>query len=187
MPPSWDLDHDTLGNDYISYDDSLRDVRDYPGVLDFTADIPANHENARGVSVDPQVQGLIDHDLVRRDLGGFIRGSITAKWKRSVSRAKETFTGSRASYSKKGDRYPQQQKILAQRRHAACCCRADGRVTLYRRVRPNNNNNNNTALAEFFSQVRCTSCDNWVSTPTQTRRILRISLMPRWLRLKSPT
>ena len=55
VPPSWDIDDDTLDNDYISYDDLLRDVRDYADVLDFTANVPANHGNASGVSVDPQV------------------------------------------------------------------------------------------------------------------------------------
>ena len=44
--------------------------RDYIGVLNLTANIPANHENANGVSADPQVQGLVDQfrDLIRRDL-----------------------------------------------------------------------------------------------------------------------
>ena len=42
VPPSWDLDDSTLNNDCISYDDLLRDVRDYTGVLDFTANTPAN-------------------------------------------------------------------------------------------------------------------------------------------------
>ena len=70
VPPSWDLDGDTLDNDYISYDDLLLDVRDYTGVLDFTANIPANHENASDVSADPQVQGSSDQirDFTRRDL-----------------------------------------------------------------------------------------------------------------------
>ena len=68
VPPSRDIDDDTLNN-YISYDDLLRDVRDYTGVLDFTANALANHENASGVSVDPQVQELVDQirDLTRRD------------------------------------------------------------------------------------------------------------------------
>ena len=68
--PSWDHDDDTLDNDYISYNGLRRDVRDYIGVLDFTANIHANHENASGVSVDPQVQELVDRirDLTRKDL-----------------------------------------------------------------------------------------------------------------------
>ena len=41
-------------------DDLLRDVRDYTDVLEFTVNIPANYENASGVSADPQVQGLVD-------------------------------------------------------------------------------------------------------------------------------
>ena len=68
-PPSWDLD-DTLDNDYILYDDLMREVRDYTGVLGFTVNISANQEIASGVSADLQVQGLVDqiHDLTRRDL-----------------------------------------------------------------------------------------------------------------------
>ena len=70
VPPSWDIEDDTLDNDFISYDDLLRDVRDYADVLDFTANAPASHENASGVSADPQVQELVDQirDLTRRDL-----------------------------------------------------------------------------------------------------------------------
>ena len=72
VPPSWDIDDDNLDNDYISYDDLLRDVRGYTGILNFTANAPANHENASGVSADPQVQELVDQirDLTinRRDL-----------------------------------------------------------------------------------------------------------------------
>ena len=48
VPPSWDLDDDTLNNDYVSYDELLRDVRNYTGVLDFTADIPPRYKNASG-------------------------------------------------------------------------------------------------------------------------------------------
>ena len=70
VQPSWDIDDDIHVNDYISYDILLRDVRDYTGVVDFTANIPANHENASGVSADAQVQELADQsrDLTRRDL-----------------------------------------------------------------------------------------------------------------------
>ena len=71
VPPSWDLDDDTLGNDYISYNDLLRDVRGYTGALDFNINIPANHENAGSVSADPYAQGLVDQipDLTsRKDL-----------------------------------------------------------------------------------------------------------------------
>ena len=53
VPPSWDLDDGTLDNNYSSHDELLRDVTDYTGVLDFTANIPANHEGASGVSADP--------------------------------------------------------------------------------------------------------------------------------------
>ena len=70
VPPSWDIDDNTLGNGYISYDDLLRDVRGCTGVLDFTANTPANPENASDVSADPQVQELVDQirDLSRRGL-----------------------------------------------------------------------------------------------------------------------
>ena len=70
VPPSWDLDDSTLKNDFISYGDLLRNVRDNAGGLDFTANIPANHENASGMSADPQVHGLVDEirDFTRRDL-----------------------------------------------------------------------------------------------------------------------
>ena len=69
MPPWWDLDDDTLDNDYILYDDLLLDVKNYTGVLDLTANIPANHENTSSVSTDQQVQGLVEQirDLARRD------------------------------------------------------------------------------------------------------------------------
>ena len=68
--PSWDIDDDTLDNDYISYDDLLRDVRDYTVFLNFTANIPANHENTSGVSTDAQVQEVVDQirDFTRRGL-----------------------------------------------------------------------------------------------------------------------
>ena len=67
VPPSWDIDDDTLDNDYISYNDLLRDVRDYTGVLDLT-DILARHENASDVSTDAQVQDLVYQirDLTRK-------------------------------------------------------------------------------------------------------------------------
>ena len=70
VPPSWDIDDDTLDNGRISYDDLLWDVRDYTGVLYVTANTPANHENASGVSADPQVQELVDQIryLTRREL-----------------------------------------------------------------------------------------------------------------------
>ena len=44
VPPLWDLDDDSLDNDYTSHDDILRDVRDCIGVLNFTANIPASHD-----------------------------------------------------------------------------------------------------------------------------------------------
>ena len=48
VPPLWDLDDDSLDNDYTSYDDLLWDVRDCTGVLNFTANIPVSHD-ARAV------------------------------------------------------------------------------------------------------------------------------------------
>ena len=70
VPPWWGLDVDTLDNVFMSYDDLLQDVRDYTGVPDFTTNIPDNHEGASGVSVDPQVQGLVERirDLTRKYL-----------------------------------------------------------------------------------------------------------------------
>ena len=70
VPPWWGLDVDTLDNVFMSYDDLLQDVRDYTGVPDFTTNIPDNHESASGVSVDPQVQGLVERirDLTRKYL-----------------------------------------------------------------------------------------------------------------------
>ena len=63
-------DDNTLDNDHILYDDLLRDIKNYTGVLNFTANISVKHENASGVSADLQVQGLVDQirDLTRRDL-----------------------------------------------------------------------------------------------------------------------
>ena len=37
VPPWWDIDDGTLDNDFISYDDLLRNVMDYTGVLHLTA------------------------------------------------------------------------------------------------------------------------------------------------------
>ena len=70
VSPSWDLDDDTLDNDYMLYDDLLRDSRDYTGVLDFNANISANHKNTSSVLADLQMQVLFDQirDLNRRDL-----------------------------------------------------------------------------------------------------------------------
>ena len=48
VPPLWDLDDDSLDNDFTSYDDLLWGVRDCTGVLNFTAKIPVSHD-ARSV------------------------------------------------------------------------------------------------------------------------------------------
>ena len=70
VPSLWNLDDETLDNDYILYDDSMRDVRDYTGGLDFTANIPAKRENASGVSVDSTVKESVDQirTLTRKNL-----------------------------------------------------------------------------------------------------------------------
>ena len=70
VPLLWNLYGDTLDNDFILHDGLLRGITGYTDVLDFTTNIPANHENTSSVSADPQVQGLVDQirDLTRRDL-----------------------------------------------------------------------------------------------------------------------
>ena len=60
VPPSGDLGDNTLDSDYISLDDLLRDVSDYTGVLDVTANISVYHKNASGISTDLQVKGSVD-------------------------------------------------------------------------------------------------------------------------------
>ena len=149
-PPSWDIDDDTLDIDCISYDDLLRDVRDYTGVLDFTAHAPANHENASGVSADPQVQELVDQirDLTRRDLltpaapspeaaapaeplPGAVREPLSGEPHRRVKgerrKKQRHFPRPPCRLHEKVGPYAQQQGPSAQRRHAACCRRAHGR------------------------------------------------------------
>ena len=69
--PSWDLDDVHSGQrTYLSYGDLLWNIRNYTGVLDFTAKISADHENVSSVSADPQVPQLVDEirDLTWRDL-----------------------------------------------------------------------------------------------------------------------
>ena len=171
VPPSWDIDDDTLNIDYISYDDLLRDVRDYIGVLDFTANAPANHGNASGVSADPQVQELVDQirDLTRRDLftpavpspgavspaeplPGAVReplsGGVSSPSEGGASQETEGLSpASMPATSKKGSRYAHQQ---------------GSSVTRYRGACPNKNNtddndinnNNHAALAERFQSSK---------------------------------
>ena len=81
IPPSCDLDDDALDNNYISYDELLRNIRDYNGVLDFTIGIPSDHKNASGVSVDPQVHGLVDQIQDLR----FSDARCTFSWSRITS------------------------------------------------------------------------------------------------------
>ena len=132
---SWDLD-DTLDNGV------LQDVRDFTGVLDFTANTPTNRENACGVSTNPQVQGLVDqiHYLTRRDLltpttplpgaassaeplpgaaGGHSFGGASPK-RGGLSPAPMLAT------ARRGTTAPQQDSS-AQHHEAACCRGADGR------------------------------------------------------------
>ena len=177
VPPSWDIEDDTLDNDYISYDDLLRDVRDYTGVLDFTANAPANHENASGVSTDPQVQELVDQirDLTRRDLltpaapspgaaspaeplPGAVRELLSGGASPpSVGGASQETEGlspapmpatSRRGTSMRNNRVHRPNVVT--RRAAA---EMTGAATRYKGARPNNNNMNNNkhaALAELF-------------------------------------
>ena len=44
VPPLWDLDDDSLDNDYTSYDDLPQDVRGCTSVLNFTDNIPGSHD-----------------------------------------------------------------------------------------------------------------------------------------------
>ena len=167
IPSSWDLDDDTLENDYISYDDLLWDVRDYINVLDFTANIPANHENASGVSADPQAQEFVDQirDFTGKDLltpAAPLPGAGSQAEPLSGA-LKEPLSGAASPPSEKGASpeiaglSPTTVSATA-RRGAAMhnnityrpnvgtqCAAAEvaGAVTGYRGVRPNNKNNNN--------------------------------------------
>ena len=62
---------------------------DYTGVLNFTASIPANHENASRVSADPRVQELVDQTRSYQERLAHSRG--TYAWNRIIS---ETFARS---------------------------------------------------------------------------------------------
>ena len=186
LPLSWDpdddtLDNNTLDNDYISYDNVLQDARDYTGVFDFTTNILANHDNASGVSADPQVQGLVDHirDLTRKDLptsAAPLPGAVSPvepllraagepsppSGGGASGETRTFFACPRTRYSEEGNRYAQHQDSSAQWRHARAVTELMGVVTRYRGVRPSNNNNSNyhATLAESFSRVRRTSCNN---------------------------
>ena len=151
-------------------------VRDYIGVLDFTANISANHENTSGVSTDPQVQELVDqtHDLTRRDLlttaapspgaaspaellpgaaWGPLSGGASLQGGGGASPETEGFSPApvsattRRGVAMRNNRVP--RLIVVARRGAA---KLTGVVTRYKRVRPNNNNNNNShaTLVERF-------------------------------------
>ena len=164
ISPFWDLDGDTLDKDYISYDDLLRDVRDYTGVLDFTANILTNHENTSGVSADPQVQGLVDQirDLTRKYL---LTSAVplpgAASLVEPLPRAAGESSSEGTSPPSGEGASPQTEELLpvlvpftARRgtamrnnrvtrsnvvtRHAAV--ELTGAVSRYRRIRPDNNN-----------------------------------------------
>ena len=175
VPPSWDLDDDILDNDYISYDDLLWDIRDYTGVLDFTTNIPANRENANGVSADPQVQELVDEirHLTRRDFltpGALWPGAaspaepLPGAVREPLSRGTSPPSRGEAS-PKTGELSPAPMPVTARRGTAMrnniipwlnvvtwrAATEPRGVVARYRVVRPNNNNNNNHATpAKLF-------------------------------------
>ena len=160
--------------DYILYGNLLRDVRVYIGVLNFTANIPANHENASGVSADPHVQGLVDHihDLTRKDFltrAAPSSGSaspvepLTGAEGEPLSGGAPPPSGGGAS-PKSGGRLPAPVSATARRgtdmRNNRICRPnvvtrlAAGElrcaVPRYRDVRPNNNNINHAALVKRF-------------------------------------
>ena len=166
VPPSWGVDDNTLGNDYNSYDNLLQGVRDYTGVLDFTANISTNHENASGVSADPQVQGLFDQirDLIRKDLltpashfpeavspaeplPGAAEGPSSGGASPPSGGGASPETGglfpapvlaaARKGTAMRNNKIPRPNVVT--RRAAA---KPTGAFTHYRGVRPNNNNNN---------------------------------------------
>ena len=57
-------------DDYASTDNLLRDARDYTAVLDFNANIPAEHANADTVDGGPGMEPILKHirDITRKDL-----------------------------------------------------------------------------------------------------------------------
>ena len=143
---------DTLDNDCISYGNFLRDVSDFTGALDFTANILANHEHASGVSVNPQVKGLVHQlrDLIRRNLlaptspspgaaspaeclpgaaGEPSSGGASPPSRGGASPE----TGGRSPpppcrlQQEGGPLYAQQQNYSGPRRHRACCHGVNGR------------------------------------------------------------
>ena len=167
VPPSWDRDHGTLHNDYISYDNLLWDVRDYyNGVLDFTTNLHANHENASGVSRDPQVQWLVNQirDLTRRDLltpaaplpGAVstsepLPGAVTEPLSGGTSppsggasqETKELSPAPVPATARKGAAMRNNRMNRPNVVTGRAAVELTGVVTRYRGVRPNNNNNDN--------------------------------------------
>ena len=166
VPPSWDLDDETLDNDYISYNDLQWDVRNSTGVLDFIANTPVNHENASGVLADPQAQELVDqiHDLTGRDLltpAASSSGTVSpaeplpGEVRESLSGGASPPSGERAS--SETARLSPTPVLATARRGAAmrnnwihrpsvitrrAAAELTGSVSRYRGVRPNKNNNN---------------------------------------------
>ena len=150
---------------YISYDDLLRDVRDYTGVLNFIANIPATHEKASGTSTDAQVQEKVDqiHDFTRT---GLLTPAILSSGAASPSEplpgaGKELLSG-RASTPSGGGAPPEKEELspapvpASARRGVAvrnnsihrpnvvtrrAAAELTGAVTRYRGVLHNENNN----------------------------------------------
>ena len=169
VSPSWDLDDDTLDNDFISSDDLLRGVGDYTDVLDFTANTPANHEKVSGSSAVPQVQEVVDQirDLTRINLltpVASLRGAASPA-EPLPGAVREPLSG--GASPKTGGRSPARMPATARREAAmhdnrihlpnvvtrGAAAELTGEVTRYRGERPNNNNNDNNnhaALPERF-------------------------------------
>ena len=216
VPPSWGIDDDTLDNDHISYGDLLWDVRDYIDAMDFTANAPANHENANRVSVDPQVQELVDsiRDLTTRDLltpaapspgaaspvepfPGAVREPCQGEHHRRVERGRRKkqsdFHRTPCHLQQEGGRYAQQQEPSVVTRRAAA--ELTGAVTLYRGVRSNNNDddndninsNNLAAVTERFQPSTLHKLRKLDLYTNTNTPDLGISLVPRGFLLESST
>ena len=144
-------------------------------ILNFTANVPVNHETASGVSVDLQMQGLVEHihDLTRRvllklatPLPGFTSPAepLPRAAGEPSSGGASPPSGGRAS-PETGERLRAPVPDTARRRTALrnkriprpnavtrrVATEPTGAVTRYRDVHPHNNDNNNhAALVEIF-------------------------------------
>ena len=160
VPPPWDPDEDTMGNDYISYDDLLPDVRDYTGVLDYTTNIPANHENVSDVSVDPQ-SVISPRETCSRPLhlrmephspqNLCLEQQENLLCQREYHRREEgeRFRRPPCWLQQEGGRYQTNRIHRSNAVTQRAAAELTGAVTRYRGVRPNNNNNH-AALMEPF-------------------------------------